>query len=169
MCSRRHLTDLQLLLSSFQKPKHGGWSAAWQRQAGQQLQLGCQQLSNESTAGISVVALSCPCHDGAQAPCMTSDTPCSQVRTVPIPEGTNSYGCCFYCESSYRFPVHVCSKTQKGSHLCFTSFLCLLLLCRDVHNASDDTLMIDKCIKQMDWQIVFPGILFYDSDIWSQF
>lgn len=58
-------------------------------------------------------------------------------------------------------------KHKKVHILCFNSFLCLLLLCRDVHNASDDTLMIDKCIKQMDWQIVFPGILFYDSDIWS--
>lgn len=29
--------------------------------------------------------------------------------------------------------------------------------------------MIDERIKQMDWQIVFPEILFYDSDIWRYF
>lgn len=30
---------------------------------------------------------------------------------------------------------------------------------------SDDALMIDKCIKQMGWQMVFPGISFYNSHI----
>lgn len=32
-------------------------------------------------------------------------------------------------------------------------------------NESEDTLMIDKCIKQMAWQIVFPGISFYNTHI----
>lgn len=120
-------------------------------------------------AFLSLLSLCCPCHNGAWAPSMTIVTPCSQMRTVSIPRGTNPHGCCFYCESSYRLPVHICGKTQKGSHLCFNSFLCLLLLCRNVHTDSDDTLMIDKHIKQMDWQIVFPEILFYDSDIWRYY